>query len=37
MNMIGKMDNSAELELRELVEERVAAVRAKDPAPLADR
>jgi uncharacterized protein (TIGR02246 family) len=32
-----KMDNSAERELRELVEERVAAVRAKDPAPLADR
>jgi uncharacterized protein (TIGR02246 family) len=31
------MDNSAEQELRELVEERVAAVRAKDPAPLADR
>jgi ketosteroid isomerase-like protein len=37
MNRIGKLDNSAGLELRELVEERVAAVRAKDPAPLADR
>jgi hypothetical protein len=32
-----KLDNSAEQELRELVAERVAAVRAKDPAPLADR
>jgi hypothetical protein len=31
------MGSSAEQELRELVEERVAAVRAKDPAPLADR
>src|SRR5512132_469531 len=31
------MDNGAEQELRELVEERVAAVRAKDPVPLADR
>jgi uncharacterized protein (TIGR02246 family) len=31
------MSNSFEQELRELVEERVAAVRAKDPAPLADR
>jgi hypothetical protein len=28
---------TAEQELRELVEERVAAVRAKDPTPLADR
>jgi uncharacterized protein (TIGR02246 family) len=31
------MDSSAEQELRELVQERVAAVRAKDPAPLAGR
>jgi uncharacterized protein (TIGR02246 family) len=31
------MGSSAEQELRELVEERVAAVRAKAPAPLADR
>jgi len=31
------MDSSAEQELRELVEERVAAVRAKNPAPLAER
>jgi uncharacterized protein (TIGR02246 family) len=31
------MDNTAEQELRELVEERVAAVQAKDPAPLAAR
>jgi uncharacterized protein (TIGR02246 family) len=31
------MDRSAEQELRQLVEERVAAVGAKDPAPLANR
>jgi uncharacterized protein (TIGR02246 family) len=31
------MESSAEHELRELVEERVTAVRAKNPAPLADR
>lgn len=31
------MSNTAERELHELVEERVAAVRAKDPAPLAAR
>jgi uncharacterized protein (TIGR02246 family) len=31
------MGKSEEQELRELVEERVAAVRTKDPAPLADR
>jgi uncharacterized protein (TIGR02246 family) len=31
------MEISAEQELRELVEERVAAVRAKNPVPLADR
>ena len=31
------MDNRAEQDLRELVAERVAAVRAKDPAPRAER
>jgi uncharacterized protein (TIGR02246 family) len=31
------MDNRAEQELRELVAERAAAVRARDPAPLAER
>jgi uncharacterized protein (TIGR02246 family) len=31
------MESSAEHELRELVEERVTAVRAKNPAPLVDR
>ena len=31
------MSGTAEQELRELVEERIAAVRAKDPAPLAAR
>lgn len=31
------MNSSAEQQLRDVVEERVAAVRAKDPVPLADR